>query len=85
MKKECMVTNTQMKNLRRNLMDEINHQDFSVMHMSIKCNIAYETLCGILRNKYKDMRLSTLGKIADGLGRSVEFLLTSKTEKGGVE
>lgn len=70
-----------MENLRRNLIDEMIRRDLSAVHMSIECNIAYETLCGILRHKYRDMRISTLGKIAEGLGRSAESLITYPEEK----
>lgn len=85
MKKECMFVNTCMNNLRKNLRDEMKRRRFTEVRMAIECNLTYDTLCNILRCKNHDIRLSTLSKIADGLGKPAETLLSysEKKEKGG--
>ena len=77
--------NTCMENLRSNLRAEMKHRRFTEVRMAIECNLPYDTFCNILRYKNRDIRLSTLSRIADGLGKPAETLLTysEDTEKGG--
>lgn len=77
--------NTCMKNLRKNLRAEMIRRDYTLVRMAAECNIAYDTLCNILHNKNHDITLFTLSKIATGLGKPAESLLTclEEKEKGG--
>lgn len=77
--------NTCMENLRSSLRNEMNCKDYTLTRMASECNIDYSTLCNILYSKTQDVTLSTLSRIADGLGKSAESLLTysKETENGG--
>lgn len=77
--------NTCMKNLRKNLKAEMKRRKFSVVRMAIECELPYNTFCKILYDKDRNITLSTLSKIADGLGKPTETLLTcsEETENGG--
>ena len=84
MKKDEFV-NTCMENLRKNLRAKMRRRKFSVVRMVIECELPYNTFCKILYDKDRNISLSTLSKIADGLGKPAETLLTcsEKTENGG--
>lgn len=77
--------NTCMENLRKNLRAEMKRRKFSMVRMAIECNLCYDVFCNILYDKNRDIRLSTLSRIANGLGKSVESLLiySKETENGG--
>lgn len=85
MRKECIFVNTCMENLRKNLRAEMKRRKFSLVRMATECNLSYDGLCNILYDKNRNIRLSTLSRIADGLGKSAESLLTysEEREKGG--
>ena len=77
--------NTCMENLRKNLRAEMKRRKYSAVRMAIECNLTYDVFLHILHGRDRDIRLSTLSKIADGLGKPAETLLTysDDTEKGG--
>lgn len=76
---------TCMENLRSSLRNEMNRKDYTLTRMASECNIDYSTLCNILYSKTQDVTLSTLSRIADGLGKPAETLLicSEETENGG--
>lgn len=77
--------NTCMESLRTCLRTEMNHKNYTLAQMASKCDMEYSTLCNILYNRTHDITLFTLSRIADGLGKPAETLLTcsEKTENGG--
>lgn len=85
MKYDNEFVNTCMENLRKNLRAEMKRRKFSTVRMAIECNLCYDTFCNILHSKNCDIRLATLSKIADGLGKPAETLLicSEETENGG--
>ena len=56
-----------LKTLRDNLYAVMYQKDWSPMHLSIECGISYETLRRILALESKNIWLSTIISIAEGL------------------
>lgn len=76
--------NTCMENLRKNLRAEMKRRKFSVVRMAVECNLSYDGFCKILHDQNRNIRLSTLSRIANGLGIPAETLLTySEEEENG--
>lgn len=70
-----------MKTIREKLYAVIRKNDWTLTRMSIECGISYRGLQQILYSQNKDVRLSTLIRISDGLGISLISLVDEKGAK----
>lgn len=80
-----MDRSTFMDALIERLHKELYERDYNIKSLAVDCELTCEEISGILRKKRKEIRLSTLFKISNGLGMNTSALLASIEEsKGGI-
>lgn len=67
-----------VKKIQEEIYFGLNKKDWSLQKMADFCGISRGTLEGILNRKRNDIKLSTLVKIADGLGKPISTLVGSE-------
>lgn len=69
-----------INNIRENLYKIWSGKDWSLISLSIACDISYRHLCNILYGKCVDVKLSTLLRISNGLEIPISVLIGEKEE-----
>ncbi len=64
-----------MKQIRGQIFLVMGKQNWSLQTTANFCGVSYRGLQGILNQEQKDIKLSTLVKIADGLGKPISTLV----------
>ncbi len=67
-----------MENLRQQLFRHMSRTGCSMKHMSEECGISLRELNYILDGKKKDIRLSTVVRISEGIRRPVTCLISEE-------
>lgn len=69
------MTEEYLEVLREQLYSIMRKNDWSIVTLSKKCKVSYREIQNILYRKTKDIRLSTLIHIAQGINKPVSYLI----------
>lgn len=72
------MTEECLKILKKQLLIIMAKKNWTLIRLSIECGISLRELKAILYNEKKDIRLSTLTRISEGLDKSVSYLICEK-------
>lgn len=67
-----------MNTIRINLLGEMGEKGWTNMMASIQCDVSERSINYILSGKAKDIKLSTIAKIAEGIGKPVSAIINPK-------
>lgn len=75
------MTEEYLEVLREQLYSIMRKNDWSTARLSKECNVSYHEIQNILYRKTKDIRLSTLVRISQGINKPVSCLIYLEASK----
>lgn len=72
-----------LKNLRESLYVIMNKKNWSLLRLSIECEVSYRTMQAIMNDRDRGISLSTLIKISNGLNIPISSLIEDEEKRKG--
>lgn len=77
------MTEECLKALRKQILIIMAKKNWTLIRLAIECEISLRELKAILYNEKKDIKLSTLARISEGLNKPISFLIYSEKQMQG--